>query len=273
MSKTFGEYLRAKRTDAGLSLRDLAKRLGVSHVFLGEVERGVKGGIARDRWNDLIKALPGVTIEELAQHAVGDALRKLGLSLEDAMAATNKKKAPAASIDLSNLSAEQLAKLREQLDDLEADKDEKAKPRRDYVYTNVRNADVMIPDLGQKRGRSFDPFVFPALQTVDLKSRFSSRDIRRSYHLRALVEKGLIIEGKATPEQFQQAEDPISSQVRSISKQLGDVQASDSNEVAMPAVVKVEDPLAGQRDADKRLKEVMRNGPGGEREDIATRKR
>ena len=60
---TFGEEIRKCRLDKGLTLRDLAKKLKVSHVFIGEVERGVKD-ISRKHWPRLAKEL-GATIEEM----------------------------------------------------------------------------------------------------------------------------------------------------------------------------------------------------------------
>lgn len=39
-----GAKLRAQRVAAGMSLRALAKLLDVSHVYLGEVERGDRAG-------------------------------------------------------------------------------------------------------------------------------------------------------------------------------------------------------------------------------------
>src|SRR5262249_14591405 len=65
----FGRYIRGKRVDAELSLRHVADQLGVSHVYLGEVERGVRGPLAKDRWPDLIRAIPGVIEEELERAA------------------------------------------------------------------------------------------------------------------------------------------------------------------------------------------------------------
>lgn len=81
-SKTFGDYLRSKRLASGMSLRQLADQLGVSHVFLGEVERGVRGGLKRERWDDLVRALPGVSLDDLERQAI--AARPLEIGLEGA---------------------------------------------------------------------------------------------------------------------------------------------------------------------------------------------
>lgn len=61
---TFGTYLRDARERAGLSLRELAKRLGVSHVFLGEVERGLRG-LPRERWPLMLQELPTLDEQQL----------------------------------------------------------------------------------------------------------------------------------------------------------------------------------------------------------------
>lgn len=181
------------------------------------------------------------------------------------------KKATVPAVDLTALTPEELSDLRDRLDDLTADQAEASAPvKRTYVYTNVRNADVLIPDLGRKRGRTFDPFVFRSHAVEDLRKRFSPKEIRRSYHLRALVDAGLVVEGEATAEQLKRDEDPIAARVRDVSAQLRDIQASGGD---LPAVVQIDDPMAGKRDADRRLKDVMRDGPGGEREDLTTRKR
>lgn len=59
-----GKYLRDQRLLASLGLREAAARIGVSHVFLGEVERGRKL-LPRERWRDVARAIPGVTEREL----------------------------------------------------------------------------------------------------------------------------------------------------------------------------------------------------------------
>ena len=65
MSLTFGEYLREKRVEAGLSLRDLAGELGISHVYLGEVERGRRRTLPEQYWPLLVRRLPGVSVDDL----------------------------------------------------------------------------------------------------------------------------------------------------------------------------------------------------------------
>jgi transcriptional regulator with XRE-family HTH domain len=78
----FGAYLRAQRVAAGLSLRQVADALGVSHVYLGEVERGVRGPIAKERWPQLLQAIPSLSQVELERRAA--TTRPLQLALSEA---------------------------------------------------------------------------------------------------------------------------------------------------------------------------------------------
>ena len=50
-----GHYIRKSRQKAGLSLRELADKVGVSHVFIGALERNVK-------------RVPDEMVEKLAKH-------------------------------------------------------------------------------------------------------------------------------------------------------------------------------------------------------------
>lgn len=61
----FGTYLREQRVAAGKSLRLVADGLGVSHVFLGEVERGVKRKLPEKHWDRLIELIPAIRREDL----------------------------------------------------------------------------------------------------------------------------------------------------------------------------------------------------------------
>ena len=65
----FGRYLRRERTVSRLSLRSLAKRLGMSHVFLSDVERGLRPPFNEKWWPKLVKNLRGVTLEALEEKA------------------------------------------------------------------------------------------------------------------------------------------------------------------------------------------------------------
>lgn|GEM_PF-2247963 len=70
----FGTYLRDAREREGVSLRALSRMLGVSHVFLSNVERG-KGSphptlLAERHWGTLKEALPSIDLGELQRLAV-----------------------------------------------------------------------------------------------------------------------------------------------------------------------------------------------------------
>lgn len=66
----FGEYVRTERLQAGYTQRQLADAMGISHVYLGEVERGVRGPFTEDRMNMMFDALPGM------RRVLAEALRK-----------------------------------------------------------------------------------------------------------------------------------------------------------------------------------------------------
>jgi transcriptional regulator with XRE-family HTH domain len=78
----FGVYLRQQRVAAGLSLRDVAQRLGISHVYLGEVERGVRGPLKPEHWSALLKIIPSLSRIELERTAA--ASRPMRVDLADA---------------------------------------------------------------------------------------------------------------------------------------------------------------------------------------------
>jgi transcriptional regulator with XRE-family HTH domain len=52
-----------------LSLREVARGMGLTAVYLGEVERGVRGPFVRERWQDLARLIPGVTMDALEKQA------------------------------------------------------------------------------------------------------------------------------------------------------------------------------------------------------------
>ncbi|MGO9454597.1 MAG: helix-turn-helix domain-containing protein [Candidatus Binataceae bacterium] len=78
----FGRYVRQQRVAAGRSLREVASALGISHVYLGEVERGVRGPLRPEHWSALLKAVPGLTREELERQAA--ASRPVEMDIADA---------------------------------------------------------------------------------------------------------------------------------------------------------------------------------------------
>lgn len=61
---SFGAYLKQKRTALGLSQRAVATAIGVSHVYLSEVERGTRGPITEARQAALAQVLQ-VPVEEV----------------------------------------------------------------------------------------------------------------------------------------------------------------------------------------------------------------
>ena len=61
----FGVYLRQCRTAAGRSLREVAAHLGISHVYLGEVERGRRRILQEPHWDALVEIIESITKEEL----------------------------------------------------------------------------------------------------------------------------------------------------------------------------------------------------------------
>jgi transcriptional regulator with XRE-family HTH domain len=61
----FGRYFRRARVEAGVSLRQAATKLGITHVYLGEVERGVRAPLPEKYWERALKAIPTLDREEL----------------------------------------------------------------------------------------------------------------------------------------------------------------------------------------------------------------
>jgi transcriptional regulator with XRE-family HTH domain len=58
--QSFGAYVREQRLAQGLTQRQLAEMMSISHVYLGEVERGVRRPFTSERINSLFAALPGM---------------------------------------------------------------------------------------------------------------------------------------------------------------------------------------------------------------------
>lgn len=65
----FGIFLRRRRVEAKVSLNKLARAIGISPVYLSEVERGVRGPLDRKYWPTLLTNLPNVSEVELEQFA------------------------------------------------------------------------------------------------------------------------------------------------------------------------------------------------------------
>lgn len=77
----FGRYVRRQRAAAGVSLRSAARALGISAVYLGEVERGVRPPLKEQHWDALVRAVPAIdrnSLERLTAKA-----RPIQLDLRD----------------------------------------------------------------------------------------------------------------------------------------------------------------------------------------------
>jgi transcriptional regulator with XRE-family HTH domain len=70
------------RVQSGRSLREIAQAVCISHVYLGEVERGVRGPLQPEHWEALIEAIPGIDRAQLEREA--QASRPLRVDLADA---------------------------------------------------------------------------------------------------------------------------------------------------------------------------------------------
>lgn len=78
----FGRYVRRQRAVSGVSLRTAAKVLGVSAVYLGEVERGVRPPLKSEHWDALVRVVP--SIERSALERLSTRARPMQLDLRDA---------------------------------------------------------------------------------------------------------------------------------------------------------------------------------------------
>ena len=63
----YGALLRQRRVEAGLSLRDVAEKLCVSHVYLADVERGARAPLQPAHEPKLKQVIKGLTANELAR--------------------------------------------------------------------------------------------------------------------------------------------------------------------------------------------------------------
>lgn len=77
---SFGALIRKHRVAARLTLGDTARAIRAATSYLGEIERGERGPMARDRWPLVVQTLPTLTLHELREAAagwgVGNAARK-----------------------------------------------------------------------------------------------------------------------------------------------------------------------------------------------------
>lgn len=82
MKTHLGRYLRACRNEEGRSLRSLADEIGLSDVFLSQVERGKKR-LDRSHWAVIAEAIDCLDLDEMETRAQLDETMELDLE-EDA---------------------------------------------------------------------------------------------------------------------------------------------------------------------------------------------
>ena len=70
LTVTFGEYLKHKRTEKQISLRELARGLGVSAPFLSDVENNRRAPLTEDRLADLADVLHLSTAEKAEMYDI-----------------------------------------------------------------------------------------------------------------------------------------------------------------------------------------------------------
>lgn len=76
--REYGRLIRAKRIEIGASLRDIADHMGISHVFLADVETGRTASFRQERESALLEVLPNLTSEELANACNRDLVARFG---------------------------------------------------------------------------------------------------------------------------------------------------------------------------------------------------
>ncbi len=81
MGTPFGNYIRTMRLENEMSIRSLARHLGLSHVYLGRVERGDTTPLTEEHWPKLLEVLPGVTEQDLI--AKSEISRPITLDVSD----------------------------------------------------------------------------------------------------------------------------------------------------------------------------------------------
>lgn len=77
----FGKYIRDKRVEAGLTIREVAAEIGVSEIFMGKVERG-KEPLDNEYWEPLTNAVLTIEyseLERLSENSSLDAISQPGV--------------------------------------------------------------------------------------------------------------------------------------------------------------------------------------------------
>lgn len=85
----------------------------------------------------------------------------------------------------------------------------KEKKKEVWIFTNPRNQDVTITDLGVGNGRSFIPVSIGPFEVRNLRTMYTAKELRKSHYLRKAVQEGLLVEGELTKEQMYAEEDPL----------------------------------------------------------------
>lgn len=107
-----GTYIRDARVAANISLRQVARAVGLSPTFLGEIERGIRPTLSRKHWQALICAVPSLTYEGLERATT----RPMQLDIKEAPPQyQDLTYALARRIEKRDLSADDFAKLFEML--------------------------------------------------------------------------------------------------------------------------------------------------------------
>jgi hypothetical protein len=100
----------------------------------------------------------------------------------------------------------------EQRDQIVAEELSKSNEKGDYVFSNPKNCDLTIPDLGTKGGRGgefIEVCTFHPYQTRKLSDVYEKTDIDHSSYLRSAVSSGQLIRGGLTEADKIKNEDPL----------------------------------------------------------------
>lgn len=73
-SVSLGKLVMASREEAGLTLRQVAKAIGISIPFLHDVEHG-RRPLAVGWWTRFVAAIPGLTLKDMAEARISGAVR------------------------------------------------------------------------------------------------------------------------------------------------------------------------------------------------------
>lgn len=79
-SVSLGKYLATARENAGLTLRELAHRVGLSAPFMCDVEHD-RRRFPPSHWPSLVHAIPGVTMRKIAEASVSSGFVRIDASL------------------------------------------------------------------------------------------------------------------------------------------------------------------------------------------------